>query len=678
MTVSKFPLIRFTFWFVIGIIIAFYTQLNWILSLVMFGLSCLVLGWTYFKLKQSFEPSVSFGIALYCVSFMLGTSTTTLHSPTFKKTHYTHNEANFETEKAFHLLLTEKLKNSKKFDRFYAKVISIDNQKASGKIVLNIKNNLSATNLNTGHQLLVKGRLLHHFKANNPNQFDYGKYIETKGVYGQIFTVASTIKIHGNTHKNLLYYTTKFRNTIIKNLQESGFKKETLAVVVALILGQQQDISPEILRDYQYAGAVHILSVSGLHVGFILLFITFLLKPIPNTTFGNSSKLIITIISLWLFAFVAGLAPSVVRSTVMFTFISIGMHLNRNTNSFHTTIVSMLIILLFEPMFLFDIGFQLSYLAVIFILWLQPLFTSFWQPNNKIVKYLWEIITVSFAAQIGTLPLSIYYFHQFPGLFFVTNLVLIPFLSIIMSLGTLLMIFAYFDFIPVFLSKTVESLITIVNWIIARIASLEHFIFTDIPLSFTLMIIAYGIIITWNFWFKKPSHKLLLLGLSSIILFQSILVYTKWKSEQKNEFFVFNVMKKSIFGIRNGNSLSVLTSEEITKNSFEDRMLHTFSTANYYSIKSIQPIKNIIKFGKTKIQIVDSTSVFKTTIQPDIIILRQSPKVNLDRLIETQQPKLIVADASNYKIAIEKWKKTCAKRKIPFHSTYEKGFYSMK
>jgi competence protein ComEC len=678
MTVSKFPLIRFTFWFVIGILTAFYTQLNWILSLAMFGLSFLVLGWTFFKSTKSYYPSISFGIGLYCLSFTLGTSITTLHNPTFKNLHYTLNETNFETEKTFHLTLIEKLKNSPKFDRFYANVISIDDKNSSGKIVLNIKNDTSITQLNIGNQLLVKGQLLHHFKTNNPDQFDYGKYIETKGIYGQIYCSANTIKINKKSHKNLSYFTAKFRNTIIENLQDSGFEKEALAVVVALILGQQQDISSETLRDYQYAGAVHILSVSGLHVGFILMFITFLLKPIPNTTLGNTTKLVISIISLWLFAFVAGLAPSVVRSTVMFTFIAIGMHLNKNTNSFHTTIVSMLIILLFEPMFLFDIGFQLSYLAVIFILWLQPLFASFWQPNNKIAKYLWEIVTVSFAAQIGTLPLSIYYFHQFPGLFFITNLVLIPFLSIIMALGTLLMIFAYFNIIPILLSKTVESLITIVNWIIARIASLEDFIFTDIPLSFTLMIIAYGIIITWTLWFKKPTHKLLLLGLSTIILFQSILVYTKWQSEQNNEFLVFNAMKKSILGIRNGSSLTVFTSEEIRNNSFDYRMLHTFLTANHYSINKMLPIKNIINYGETKIQVVDSTSVFKTTIQPDIIILRQSPKLNLDRLIDIQQPKLIVADASNYKNAIENWKKTCTKRKIPFHTTYEKGFYSMK
>jgi competence protein ComEC len=128
-------------------------------------------------------------------------------------------------------------------------------------------------------------------------------------------------------------------------------------------------------------------------------------------------KLCIIWFALWGFAVLAGLSPSVVRSVTMFSFVALGMHLKRQTNIFHTLLVSMLLILLFEPSFLFDIGFQLSYLALFFILWLQPIFLKWYKPDNQIVEYFWQLLTVSFAAQIGTLPLSLYYFHQFPGCF---------------------------------------------------------------------------------------------------------------------------------------------------------------------------------------------------------------------------------------------------------------------
>ena len=138
-----------------------------------------------------------------------------------------------------------------------------------------------------------------------------------------------------------------------------------------------------------------------------------MLQPLPKNNFGSYIKLSIILLSLWGFAFLAGLSPSVIRSVTMFSFVAIGMCLKRKTNVFHTLLASLFFILLFEPSFLFDVGFQLSYVALFFILWLQPLLASVWIPKNKIQSYFWDIITVSFAAQIGAMPLSIYYFHQF-------------------------------------------------------------------------------------------------------------------------------------------------------------------------------------------------------------------------------------------------------------------------
>ena len=153
-------------------------------------------------------------------------------------------------------------------------------------------------------------------------------------------------------------------------------------------------------------------------MGFIFLFLNFILKPIPNTKKGSFIKLSIILFSLFLFALIAGLSPSIVRSVTMFSFVAIGLHLRRSVNIYHTLLVSMLLILLFQAYFLFDVGFQLSYLAVFFIVWFQPILVSYWKPKNKIAKYGWDILTVSFAAQIGTLPLFppiswIVFYYQF-------------------------------------------------------------------------------------------------------------------------------------------------------------------------------------------------------------------------------------------------------------------------
>eukprot|EP01137_Pigoraptor_chileana_P007565 Opistho-2@53324 len=194
--------------------------------------------------------------------------------------------------------------------------------------------------------------------------------------------IQKKIKI-GKLQSNIWSVFSNFREKISFNLELSSISKNELNVLNALILGQQQDISPEILKDYQYAGAVHVLSVSGLHVGFIMMFITFLLKPIGNSRKGSFVKLCIIIVSLWLFAVLTGLSPSIVRSATMFSFLAIGMHLRRTVNIYHSLLVSMLLILLFKPSFLFDVGFQLSYLALFFIIWLQPILSNIWKPKNR-------------------------------------------------------------------------------------------------------------------------------------------------------------------------------------------------------------------------------------------------------------------------------------------------------
>ena len=677
MKILQFPIVRITFWFTLGIILAYYCNPNINCVFALLAISALIFGYFLFQSYNKFEQKKGFSISLYILFFVIGITTTLIHNDTFRANHYINNKTNFDSNHQIQVTIAEKLKNTINNNRYIADITQIDNKTASGKILLNLKKDSISKGFVIGTRLKIEEQLVKNFKPNNPNQFDYGKYLETKGIYAQLFAETSQLKISNIIDKDIWYYTSTFRNKIIINLEKSGFKKEELAVISALILGQQQDISPEVLRDYQYAGAVHILSVSGLHVGFILLFITSLLKPLPNNKYGNTIRLTIILVSLWLFALVAGLAPSVVRSAAMFSFVAIGMFLNRETNIFHTMVVSLFLILLGEPLFLFDIGFQLSYIALFFILWLQPMLKSLWEPKNKITTYFWDIITVSFAAQIGAMPLSIYYFHQFPGLFFITNLVLIPCLSAIMAIGVLLMLLAYFDFAPLFLSKIVELSITFTNAYIKWIASIETFVIKDIPLSFSLLVASYLLVFSWIIWFKKPDFTKIILALGSVLIFQILFVTTNWQSENKKELIVFNAKRNTIIGERIGKKVTLYTSEALTENSFEKKMIQSYATANFCKITKSKSITNAIYFNNNKILIIDKSSIYKNIMTPDIIILRGSPKVNLERLLSSIKPKIIIADASNYKSYVMAWKKTCAKEKIPFHSTYEKGFYKL-
>lgn len=677
MKVLQFPLARITISFLAGILAVYYFQPlpKQVFSFLAFVFCAFVL--MYFISKKSNSNPFYFGLAAHFLAFSIGASTQIIHTNSFQKNNYTHNKTIYDQSHLMSVTIREKLRSSIYNDRYIVLLNQIDDSLKSGRILLNVRKDSLNQTFEIGTRLQLTASLYKTAAAKNPNQFDYGKYLENKQIYAQCYVDAANIKIGAYIVKDAWYYTSRLRSKIIHNLEKTHFNTNELNVAIALILGQQQDISPEIIKDYQFAGAVHILSVSGLHIGFILLFVTFLLKPFPNTKKGSFIKLIIILVSLSSFGLIAGLAPSVLRSVTMFSFVAIGMYLRRSTNIFHTLLVSMLLILLVQPSFLFDVGFQLSYLALFFILWLQPLLAQLWKPKNKIANYFWDILTVSFAAQIGTLPLSIYYFHQFPGLFFLTNMVIIPFLSVIMGLGVLVMTLAAFDWIPIFLAQLLQWSIFILNKIINTIASYEQFIFRDISFNWQLLLSLYVLIIATIVWFKKPSFKRLAVTLVALIIFQICFYHTHWTIQNQKELVVFNSKKNTLIAERNGENVSLYAQDSLLEVAQKNKILTDYLMGNFSHLTSKKKLQNLIYFNENKILILDSLGVYPKNIRPDIVVITQSPKINLERFLQTTKPKMVIADASNYKTIQKLWKATCLKTKIPFHATAEKGFYRL-
>lgn len=615
-----------------------------------------------------------FGSFVLLIAVLIGISTALIHKENTNPNHYTKQITDYEKGHHLDLLLVEKLKSTTKNNRYIGLVKLLDGQRSSGKVILNVGKKETITNLKIGNHLIITGFILKNKTPSNPNLFDYGKYLENQEIYAQVYCQQIII---GKYESDLWASFSNFRERIISNLEHSAISKEELNVLNALILGQQQDISPETLKDYQYAGAVHVLSVSGLHVGFILLFITFLLKPIGNSRKGSLLKLCIIVVSLWAFAVLTGLSASIVRSATMFSFVAIGIHLRRTVNIYHTLLVSMLLILLFKPSFLFDVGFQLSYLALFFILWLQPILSSIWEPNNKIIKYFWDIITVSFAAQIGAMPLSIYYFHQFPGLFFVTNLLILPLLGIIMAVGVIAILMAIFAKVPFIIAKSIEILIKILNAIIHRVASIDIFVIKNISFSKEMLFGSYLLIILLILWVKKPEFKRMASAFLSLILLQSIFIFQKKDTLNKQELIVFSSRGNTIITERIGDAVTVYSNDSILENLSTNQLVQSYLVGNFCHISNKKSLQNLMYFKNKKILIIDSTCVYTKGINPDILVIIQSPKLNIQRLLKTYKPKEIVVDGSNFKSYIRLWKATCRKEKIPFHNSNEKGFYKI-
>lgn len=677
MKVLQFPLSRITFSFILGIISIYY----WSISPIIICTGALLFATLFlicYATKRNSPKKILFtGLTIYGLSFFIGGTALILNTDSYRTNHYIHCDSIFKSPQQITLVIREKLKGTANNERYIAIVHSINSKSYNGKLILNLAKDSASTQLETGNYIKTSALFYKNRKPNNPNQFNYGSYLNKKQLYAQLYSSTNELQIGTHIKKDIWFYTDQLRSTIKHNLEKSHFSTKELNIAIALLMGQKQEVSPDVMQDYQYAGAIHVLSVSGLHVGYLLLFLTFILKPIPNTKKGSRLKLLITLVTLGSFAIIAGLSPSVLRSVVMFSFVAIGYQLRRTVNIYHTLIVSALLLLLFQPYFLFDVGFQLSYLALFFIIWLQPILANFYKPKNKVSHYCWPLLSISFAAQIGTLPLSIYYFHQFPGLFFLTNLVVAPLLTFIMIIGIIVFVLSGFGFTTPLLSKPFEWSIYYLNSSIHFVASFEEFLIKDIPCNSLLLITSYIAIICGIIWLKKPTFRRLIVMLCVIISIQTGQLYSKWRIQNEEEWIILNSKKNSIILERHGDRVTIFSKDSLNKVDFSSSIIRSYLVANFSHLETKQKLPNILYYKQNKILILDSTGIYPKNIKPDLIMLTHSPKINVDRLLTQLHPKQVVADFSNYKNIQKRWKESCLKHKIPFHATAEKGFYKL-
>lgn len=570
------------------------------------------------------------------------------------------------------------LKPGNYYHKYEAKVLKVDDKKTIGTVLVNIKKDSTSIPLKVDSKLLLKPILKEVIPPLNPHQFNYKSYLAKQGIHHELFSENGQF-LHLNSQRTtLLGLSAKFRNQIQESLHKYNFKKNELSVISALLLGQRQDISKELIKDYQRAGAVHILAVSGLHVGVILLILAFIFKPIERLKYGKFLKTIIIVLLLWMFAFIAGLSASVVRAVTMFTFLAIGMSFKRKNVVEFSFISSMFFLLLIKPMFLFDVGFQLSYSAVFGILWTQPKIYDIWKPRFKIFDFFWQLVTVSIAAQIGILPLSIYYFQQFPGLFLASNLVIIPFLGAILIGGVLVISLSLLNILPQFLADFYGMIISSMNTFISWVSHQEEFLFKEISVSFQLMLCWYVVIFLGIYFLLHKTSIKLIYFFISIALLQSIFLLESNKNKSKEEIIVFHKSRFSMIGKRIGERLL------LQHNIDSLRFLKENSIKSYSIAESITEIKetnfkNVISFSNKDILLIDSLGIYQISgMNAPIVLMQYSPKINMTRLIKKIEPSQIIVDGSNYKSDVIRWENICIRNNVPFHYTGIKGAYILK
>lgn len=657
-------------WVVLGIVFGFYIDVAPSLLLIAIMILLIALFWA--RKKQQRDGFPFFEMLTSLLTFCLGVWIVGISMGWKTPRQIILNDLG--QEKVWHLKVREVLKPNLFSHRYVVQVVASDDNTSIKKILINLSSDSIVERLMVDDEFLTHAKFQPITPPLNPHQFDYRDYLKKQGITYQIRTNYNSIIKKENAPKTLFGRAANFREQIISKLKKYNFGPEEIGVIQALLLGKRDDISENTYDNYKNAGAVHILAVSGLHVGILLFLLEFMFSPLERLPKGKTLKLLIIVLLLWSFAFVAGLSPSIVRAVSMFSFVAYAIYLNRPTNSFNIIALSMLFILLVKPLFLFQVGFQMSYAAVFSIVWIYPKLQKFWFPESILVRKIWQLLSVSVAAQLGVLPISLFYFHQFPALFFVSNLLIIPFLGLILGFGILVIFLALIDFLPKVMVQSFDWTINLMNSTVAWVARQESFIIKNIPFDSFQLIWGYLAIIVLVLFLSKPKWKTMVLFFSGLIIFQVWGIYKQSKAHQKESIILAHRSRNTILLHQLGDSLAIITSDPFHLGNI---------TTDYAVAERIQKmdtvqLKNSYQIGQKKLFVVDSLTLFPIKVRPDYLLLTQSSKINLERVLDSIRPKKVFADGSNYPNLVNKWKATCAQKEIPFHHTGEKGFYMFK
>jgi competence protein ComEC len=668
----NYPIVYFAILLGLGIVTAHFFTLNISFCIPVLLALIVLLTVMWFSSRNQLFQNTSFGVTAFVCIFVIGFANYQIRLPKFQKDHYSNFLANQESE-----LIQVKVIEVLKADRYYTKYIvdvqAIDGTRTSGNLLFRLRKDSLDQNFSIDDIILTSGLPEAFNESLNPFQFNFAKYMRTLNVYDELHISNEQLLKHTSGRPTLRGWAGKIRNKLLHKLKNSSLGKDERAIIQALVLGDKRDISTELYKDYAAAGAVHILAISGLHIGLLFLIFSTLLKPIKRIAYGNYLYPFILLIFLWCFALLAGLSASVTRAVTMFSFFVFANSINRETNTINTLFLSFFVLLIINPLWIFHVGFQLSYLAVLSILLIRPKLSLYYRPRFYLDKLLWDVFTVSIAAQVGIVPLSLYYFHQFPGLFFITNLVVLPLLGLILGGSLLFVLLSGLNLLPEKLTWIFNFLIGQLNNFISWIARQEQFLFEDIPFSEGKVVGCYLIILALFLLWKKANFKRTLFVAVSFCLL--IVIFLKDSLlASKNQLVVFHRNKMTIVAYKQARNLKIFRSDSVQ--CFENIYpVKDYRTAHIIENYSEENIPSIFKYRDQIFLVIDSMGVYPKELKKPIVLLTFSPKVHLERLLDSLEPKLIIADGSNYLTYVSRWQRTCEKKKLPFHHTGTKGAF---
>ncbi len=684
---KKAPFIRFLIPMTAGIILQWYLQFQpaalWIL---LTGSSIITISFFFIPFFERYKLSIIGGLAItgafIAIGGLLAWYKNIQHADNWFGRNYTNENPLIVT------LLEDPVEKTKSYKANASVDLVLRNDefiKTKGKIILYFKKDSTLLNLYYGSQLVI-GKPLQEIKnSGNPGGFDYKRYSLFQGITHQAYLKDNELEILPTTSKK---FVTEFininRSKVLSILRNNIKGEKELGLAEALLIGYKDDLDKTLVQSYSNTGVVHVIAISGLHLGLIYWLLTWLFKPLQKRKLRWLRPVLI-LAGLWLFGLLAGAQPSVLRSAVMFTCLVLGDSLERKSSIYNSLALSAFLLLCINPYWLWDVGFQLSYAAVLsIVIFMQPIYHWFYI-KNKALDLLWKMNAVTLAAQILTIPIAIYHFHQFPANFLLTNFLAVPLSSFILLDEILLCIVSFIPPIAVFIGKIISWLIWIMNSYIECIEKLPFSLWDGLQISIVQTILLLVAAAGLGFWLMEKRKTGFKYALGALLGFVVLRTVSFIQADNRQQLIVYNVAQKQAMDLIDGRKYLFVGDPDLLADDFvqnfhlnPSRVLNRIEPAAGFDDYRHQD--NILVYNNKKIFLINETKYFsplENKIPVDLLLVSDNPKLYFNKLNETFLVKQVVFDGSSPAWKINYWKKDCDSLHIPWHDVSEKGAFVM-
>ena len=687
---NKYPFLRMLIPFTLGIWCCVYIPVfrpsGWLLLAVMLAL--FGMAWVASSLLKSYRFNWLFGGVMACYLFIAGFALTRAHISSLKEGYFREYEADarYYVARVFDPPMERENSIKVVLELEYQFGDTLPSRPVTGRVMAYFQKTDSAFALRYGDLIALSAPIGEVLPPKNPEEFDYRTYLMRKGITGQVYLKdADWMDLQTNHANPVFAFSYRFRDVLLASLQRCGVKDKEFGVAAAILLGYDDNLEDEVRQHYVAAGSMHILCVSGLHVGIIYLMAAFLLSFLKRKKWQKVLKNSLLLLLIWFYAFIAGLSPSILRASLMISFVIIGEMIHRKGFIINSIAASAFILLCLNPYNLFEIGFQLSYAAVIGIVVLQKPIYQLVYVKNTLLDKAWNITAVALSAQIATIPFTLFYFQQFTTYFWLSNLFMTPISFIVVIGGMLLLLVSWIPYVNVALGYLVWGMIYVMNYLVSWVDALPLSIVKGLYVSefeFCMLLVAFLLLLLGVTMRKR---RLLIAMLSVLLLMMGSVTVRHFRSETQQGMTFFSLRHHTAVDFYRGGQHFVLADSSL----MDDASTVDYSLKGAWTKRdlSLQPKvvglegdfegaflrkrSNLVSFDGKLLALWDDALAVEDSLSyrlpVDYLLVTGRQKPDLQAIVNGYDPQLLLLDGTVPRYLADHWKSQAEALHCPYY-----------